>query len=123
MTNPMERSAAWTVLLEQGFFEGLTGNADSDLTTRFLDDFHASGATRMWEYAQTWGAEPEASPVPPAETEASFATSGHQIFPEMLEGLRQGDAEDARRLEGWELLEEADTGRRYLAPSDPEMEA
>lgn len=60
--NPLERSAAWTVLLEQGKFTGLTGNADSDMTTKFLDDFHASGATRMWEFAETWSpdsAEPD----------------------------------------------------------------
>jgi hypothetical protein len=47
MTNPMERSAAWTVLLERGLFKGLSGNADLDLTAQFLADFHASESTDM----------------------------------------------------------------------------
>jgi hypothetical protein len=52
--NPMERSAAWTVLLEQGFFAGLAHNADLELTTKFLEAFHASDSTDMWEFAKTW---------------------------------------------------------------------
>jgi hypothetical protein len=53
-TNPMERSAAWTVLLERGLFKELSGNADLDMTTQFLADFHASRSTDMFEFAKTW---------------------------------------------------------------------
>ena len=59
--HPMERSAAWTVLLEQGFFEGLTGDADRVLTTWFLADFRAAGTPSMWEFAETW--KPAEGPV------------------------------------------------------------
>jgi hypothetical protein len=85
VTNPMERSAAWSVLLEQGKFEGLTGNADIDMTTKFLDDFHASGATHMWEFGQTWSAPAEE----PAQGRVVQAVS-HDVA---LDALRRLDKE------------------------------
>jgi hypothetical protein len=100
--NPMARSAAWTVLLERGFFEGLTGNADSDLTTKFLDDFEASGATRMWEFAETWTPdspeagsgyfEPSLAHLPDGTPRVVQAVS-HDAALDALNDLEQADRE------------------------------
>jgi hypothetical protein len=66
--NPMDRSAAFTVLLEKDRQEG-KGNfakaADPEAreqVTAFLEDFHASGETNMWTYADTWLADRQAGP-------------------------------------------------------------
>jgi len=54
--NPLDRSAAFTALLEldpEGF--GKSSDPKSTKTiTRFLDDFYQSGATNMYAYCREW---------------------------------------------------------------------
>jgi hypothetical protein len=54
--NPLDRSAAFTALLEldpEGF--GKSSDPDSTKTiTTFLDDFYQSGATNMYAYCREW---------------------------------------------------------------------
>jgi len=53
--NPLDRSVAFTALLElhPGFGQ-LETRAASVMTGRFLEDFYASGSKDMGAYARTW---------------------------------------------------------------------
>src|SRR5258708_9540225 len=64
--NPLDRSAAFTCLLEldpEGFGKQ-DMNTSGQTISRFLEDFYQSGQTRMYEYAQQWLAEPRESARP-----------------------------------------------------------
>jgi hypothetical protein len=96
--NPLDRSAAWTVLLEQGFFKDLTGDADRDMTTKFLDDFYASGVTRMWEFAETW------APDSPEQELAEKLAAAQEADAQHAEPyLPQTPAEEVAELQSAEL--------------------
>jgi len=54
--NPLDRSAAFTALLElnpEGFGKQDTKTSGETITT-FLDDFYESGATNMYTYCREW---------------------------------------------------------------------
>jgi len=54
--NPLDRSAAFTALLEldpKGFGESSDPESTKTITT-FLDDFYESGATNMYAYCREW---------------------------------------------------------------------
>lgn len=58
--NPLDRSVAFTALLElRPGFGQLENKAASVMTGRFLEDFYASGSKDMGAYARSW--DPEAS--------------------------------------------------------------
>src|SRR5258707_11269391 len=64
--NPLDRSAAFTCLLEldpEGFGKQ-DMNTSGETISRFLEDFRQSGQARMYEYAQQWLAEPRESAQP-----------------------------------------------------------
>lgn len=55
-TRPLDRSAAFTALLEFcPWFGRLSMDESSETITRFLDEFRASGSTDMAAYAKRWG--------------------------------------------------------------------
>ena len=54
--NPLDRSAAFTTLLEldpEGFGKSSEPESAKTITT-FLDDFYKSGATNMYTYCREW---------------------------------------------------------------------
>src|SRR5215467_2907163 len=54
--NPLDRSAAFTALLEldpEGFGKSSDPESTKTITT-FLDDFYQSGATNMYTYCREW---------------------------------------------------------------------
>jgi hypothetical protein len=51
---PLDRSAAFTVLLEQPWFRGMEAREAENVTTEFLNDFYASGSKDMWTFCQSW---------------------------------------------------------------------
>ena len=56
--HPLDRSAAFTALLEFcPWFGRLSMDESAEVITRFLGDFYASGSTGMAAYAKTWAAD------------------------------------------------------------------
>ena len=55
MPNPIDRSLAFTALLEFEWFRKAPMDAGSKYIDAFLTDYYASGATNIWHYAQEWG--------------------------------------------------------------------
>lgn len=87
---PLDRSAAFTCLLElspDGF--GKTSEpATGEIITGLLEDFYASGQTRMYEYTRQWLSEPE-------ELADRFPALATGTAPEAGPGLdREAAAED-----------------------------
>ena len=76
--NPLDRSAAFTVLLElspQGF--GKTEwHAGEDLVTTFLEDWRESDAKDMFAFGQTWLAGIEIDPDTGSRTSPTAAEPG-----------------------------------------------
>lgn len=53
--NPIDRSLAFTALLEFEWFRRMEMRQGTEVITAFLDDFYASPDTHIWHYAQQWG--------------------------------------------------------------------
>src|SRR5258708_6767966 len=73
--NPLDRSAAFTCLLELDpeNFGKQDMNTSGQTISRLLEDFHQSGQSRMYDYAQQWLAEPAAEAGSPAvEADGSY---------------------------------------------------
>lgn len=61
--NPIDRSLAYTALLDQGQFKGVTGERGTEMITVFLHDYYRSvdryraaeqQYPTMYEFARTW---------------------------------------------------------------------
>jgi len=52
----MERSLAFTALLESDHFRQMEARAGDAEVTRFLADYHASGSRDMWTFGREWTA-------------------------------------------------------------------
>ena len=95
--NPLDRSAAFTVLLEQDR-QGFGKMADPEATktiTKFLDDYRASGETNMWNYGERWLAEREGR----AQGQAGLPEAGEKSRA-TVEAIRRGEVGPRRMPEG-----------------------
>ena len=54
MPNPIDRSLAFTALLEHEWFRRSDSRDSGDVITALLDDFYASPETNIWNFARTW---------------------------------------------------------------------
>ncbi len=122
--NPLDRSAAFTCLLEldpEGFGKQ-DMNTSGQTISRFLEDFHQSGQTRMYEYAQQWLPEESAQPgeaaskaQPGSKTQATadLTSRGQLVPPQASEG-------DFGRARAWESAPEAAGEGNPYQPFTPE---
>jgi hypothetical protein len=96
--NPLDRSAAFTCLLEldpEGFGKQ-DMNTSGQTISRFLEDFYQSGQTRMYDYAQQWLAEPQVAqpresasktqPGSKTQATADLTSRGELVPPQTSEG-------------------------------------
>jgi hypothetical protein len=65
MPNPIDRSLAFTALLEFGWFARMRSEEGTQVITRFLDSYYAACElsetvpANIWEYAKTWKEGPD----------------------------------------------------------------
>lgn len=54
--NPVDRSLAFTALLEWNWFRQATSRDGEQHITRFLEDYYGQESIRnIWDFAQDWG--------------------------------------------------------------------
>jgi hypothetical protein len=107
--NPLDRSAAFTALLEldpEGFGKSSDPESTKTITT-FLDDFYQSGATNMYAYCREWldarddqvlETIRQAEEVQAAEAVPSAAKAGVPVDPDKP---WQVTAQVCRSVDGW----------------------
>lgn len=123
--NPLDRSAAFTALLEldpEGFGKQDMDNGGKTITN-FLEDFHESGSKNMFTYAQSWLAERQEAAQRAAQAPAAEAPE--EAGPADGAGDWRVTAQVHRAIDGWESSRQVPTFiiPRWLAPTREDAEA
>jgi hypothetical protein len=79
-TTPIDRSLAFTALLEQDWYRDMDNREAEEVTTKFLEDWYAAeDAKDMFAFSQTW-TPPAPEKSDPAASPFRSDTPEHRVF-------------------------------------------